>query len=273
MNYKTRNNLTGPVSVLRDRARFPNIPSTLVDYVERLRQRGRTNRLLDALGADPEKTCGAIDAMFRTAASATRLHPNEILRRTDFHYRDIDPTRLEAAFAEVRGINWLHHQGFVEIEPLAMSSSRSADIIAILHGDIYAVEIANSIYEATGRILPKDLSRWLIGRVRGEKKTHQLESTSKQAGCTKRMIIGVVDSYGPVVWDTYQEFSAAAKLAWQELGTDPDLHVSFVTGREALGYGLDDAVYPQLCNRLGRKRSGGHPVGSDLNIDIQIDYL
>jgi len=125
--------------------------------------------------------------------------------------------------------------------------------IAILHRDVYAIEIVNSMYEATGRTLPEDLSRWLIGRIRGEKKTDQLESTSKQYGCTKRMIVSVIDSQGPVVWDTYQEFLAAAKLAWQELGADPHLHVSFVTGREALGYGIDDAVYPQLRKRLGPK--------------------
>ncbi len=246
MKYNTRNNSADPASGLRDKVRFPNIPSTLVDYAERLRQVGRSSRLLDALRRDPEKTCAAIDAMFRTAASATCLHPNEILRRSGLDNRDLDPTRLEAAFAEVRGINWLHHQGFLEIEPIAGSSSRSADIVAVRHGDIYAIEIANSIYEATGRILPRDLSRWLIGRVHGETKTHQLEFTSMRAGCTKRMIMGVVDTHGPVVWDTYQEFSAAAKLAWQELGSDPDFHISFVTGREAVGYGLDDAVYPPL---------------------------
>ena len=57
----------------------------------------------------------------------TELSPDDLLKRTDFDYRDTDPTRISSAFAEIRAINFLDEEGFVEIEPLQAKSKRKAD--------------------------------------------------------------------------------------------------------------------------------------------------
>jgi hypothetical protein len=37
----------------------------------------------------------------------------------------------------------------------------------------------------------------------------------------------------------------AASLAWIGIGMNTNLHVCVVTGRETLGHGKDDAVFPE----------------------------
>ena len=169
---------------------------------------------------------------------------NELLHSTDFNYKDLDPTRITSAFAEIRGINFLKQEGFVRIRPIKASSEKSSDIVADRDGIRYAVEVANSIYNACERFSPDQIKRWLINRLIGEGKSAQLDATASHFTHARRVFICIVDTAAKVALQTNAEFLEATKMAWQEAGHDPLLHVCIVTGREALGDGRDDSVFP-----------------------------
>lgn len=228
---------------------YPSIPRSLINYTERCIKKGITNRFTEAINENPESTIRAIDGMFEKACLATGLNPDELLNATDFNYKDLDPTRITSAFAEIRSINFFKQEGFVRIRPIKASSEKSSDIVADRDGLHYAVEVANSIYNARGRFSPEQLKRWIINRLIGECKAVQLDATASDLTYARRVFVCIVDTTATVVLQTNAEFFEAAKMAWQEAGNDPLLHVCIVTGREALGYGNDDSVFPPWPER------------------------
>lgn len=237
--------------LLNDEVVYPNIPVDLVKHVEILLKIERKSRLLEALTAFPELTVSAINSMFELAALATGLNANELLRRTDFNPRDTDSIRIEAAFAEIRSINYLHDEGFKNIRIVRGSRSiRSADIIAHRDGYDYAVEVATSIYNAKHRFSREELKEWLLNRIVGEQKSKQLSTTAATLNKPRRLFIGVVDTANVVALQTYDELYTAIELTWQQLkasGHDADtLHISLLTGRETLGVGSDNCIFPAL---------------------------
>jgi len=239
-----QSNLNRGLALLSNLKSYPRIPRSLINYTERCIKKGITNRFTEAIIEDPESTIRAIDGMFEKACSATGLNPDELLNATDFNYKDLDPTRITSAFAEIRSINFLKLEGFVRIRPIKASSEKSSDIVADRDGLKYAIEVVNSIYNARGRFSPDQLKRWLLNRLIGEGKSAQLVATASDLTHARRVFICIVDTAATAALQTNAEFLEAAKMAWQEAGNDPLLHVCIVTGREALGYGRDDSVFP-----------------------------
>ncbi len=244
-----QSNLDRGLALLSNTADFPNIPQALVKYASRCIKKGNTNRLtknrlIKAFARDPKSTIQAMDRMFKEACEATCLTPDELLKATDFNYRDNDPTRLDAAFAEIRSINFLRQEGFSRIKPLKASKKKGSDIVAERCGLNYAVEVADSIYDVRKRFSPEQIKDWLVGRLISSGKAEQLTATAGQLKNAHRIFIGVVDTAATVALQTREEFLEAAKMAWRESGEDPSLHLCIVTGRVSVGYGRDDSIFP-----------------------------
>lgn len=232
------------LAILSNSTAFSNIPQVLMKYTDRCIKKGVTNRLTKALAKDPNATTQSIARMFEKACEATGLTPDVLLKATDFNYRDTDPNRLTAAFAEIRSINFLQQEGFSRIRLFKASAKKGSDIAAERCGLNYAVEVVNSIYDARRRFSPEQIKDWLIGRLISERKSAQLNATAGQLKNARRIFIGVVDTAATVALQTHEEFLEAAKMAWREAGEDPLLHLCIVTGRVALGYGRDDSIFP-----------------------------
>lgn len=223
---------------------YPFIPADLIRHMDQLVEKDVENRALEATLANPEMVIPAVNSMFRTASRITGLDSDEILRRTDFHPNDVAPERIESAFAEVRAINFLDVEGFVDIEPLRAGKGKKADISARREHTPYAVEVATSIYDAAGRYSPEQMSDWLIGRAKADGKIAQLDQTVGDLGAGRGALIGIVDTNAPVIFQEHPAFLRAARMAWEQLGRPEEKHVCLVTGRETVGIGRDDAVYP-----------------------------
>ena len=72
----------------------------------------------------------------------------------------------------------------------------------------------------------------------------QLEETIKGTAAVETVLIGVVDTHPVVALNAHDDFLQAARLAWETVGRNDMIHVAVVTGRETLGYGRDDCVFP-----------------------------
>jgi hypothetical protein len=232
------------LKVFADRERFPDIPDNLVKYAKRCFEKENHNRLTRALLGDAEEVTNGVALMFKRAAEITGLPPGDLLKRTDFDYRDTASTRIESAFAEIRAINFLCQEGFVDIEPLQAKRKRKADIIAKKGQEKYAIEVANSIYEAKGRFTIIELKDWLLKRYYDDHKNEQLKITALEFECQRRVFVAVVDTKAIVIFRIHKDFCAAAKLAWEEAGRDSGLHICLVTGRSS-SYGRDDCIFPE----------------------------
>ena len=234
------------LSLFSDTSQFPYIPTILSSYVEKCVAKKLSNRLVEAVQGEGTKVFENINRMFQLASDATGLAPDDLLRKADFHERDMSPTRLDSAFAEIRTVNFLKEQGFESIQLLKAGKQKKADILATFRGIEYAVEVASSIFSADKRVEPFQLRDWLVGRASSDGKTGQLEQTSEETRATRTILVGVIDTFFSVVFNTHNDYCEAAQLVWEELNGKEGFHVAFITGREAVGYGRDDCVFPDL---------------------------
>ena len=233
-----------PLSVFSDKIRYPHIPRNLIQHARELHRQNVQSRFLDALFEDPQATTGAIDRMFEEASQITGRTPDEVLAGTDFSWQETHPVRVDAAFAEVRTINILNKQGFSDIKQITGTSVPSADLIASRQGQRYALEVADSVYYASGRFSPNQMSDWIFERYQAQGKGIQLKNTATQLGCQRRVFVGVMDTTSTVALQQAPEFELAAETVWNRLGQDPTLHVAIFTGRVSAFQGPDDTVYP-----------------------------
>lgn len=227
-----------------DRSRFPNIPTDLVRHLKLTITEAKPNRLTYEFLMMPEKVAEGFDQMFIRASKITGLDPSGVLRSTDFEWRDLDPTRVESALAEIRVIFFLDEQGFTEIVPLRSRGRLEADLIADREGIKFAIEVVDSYYYAIKRFSSEQISRWIVSRYQSEEKYAQLAATADRYDCSRWAFITIIDTQPAVALQVHEDFQEAALLAWTEIGTS-NLHVCVVTGKEALGYGKDDAVFPE----------------------------
>jgi hypothetical protein len=231
------------LKVFADRERFPDIPFNLVKHAKLCFQKENHNRLTRSLLEDAEEVTNRVALMFKQATEITGLPPDDLLKRTDFDYRDTASTRIVSAFAEIRAINFLGQEGFVDVEPLQAKGTRKADIIAKKGLEKYAIEVANSIYEAKGRFTITELKDWLLKRYYDDRKNEQLKITALEFECQRRVFVAMIDTKLMVIFRVHKDFCEAAKLAWEEAGRDSRLHICLVTGRSG-SYGRDDCIFP-----------------------------
>jgi len=230
---------------MEDCMQYPKIPPLLLKVFDTCFKKGKINRAMAAILSRPENTLEAINKMFAIAAQATGLESEALLKSTGLNHKDTSPERLESAFAEIRAINFLSEEKFDQIKPLTGSAeAKRADICALKDNEKYSIEVVNSIYTAQNRTTPDELFKWLISRIRGEQKNNQVQRTANEEGAKKKVYIAIVDSYEATIYLTHTDFMSASKEAWEQLGSDPDTHVCFVTGRVEMTEGRDDSVFP-----------------------------
>jgi len=233
------------VKILADHSIYPNIPYDLVKHLKLTIREGRPNRFTNEYLSMPHRVAEGLDKMFAKASKITRLESADLLRSTDFKWRDLDPTRIESALAEIRAIFFLDEQGFSDINPLRSRGRKEADLIAARHKTKYAIEVADSYYYAAKRFSSEQIANWIISRYQDEEKYKQLEATSRRSNCQRQVFIAIIDTRRTVALQVHENFLNAAIIAWEGIGMNANLHVCVVTGREALGYGKDDAIYPE----------------------------
>ena len=234
----------GAISTIADRKRYPNIPPGLVKHVRYLASNHIESRILKSLVQTPEAVAGRIDELFSKASSITGKPPDELLSSTDFHWREKDSSRIEAAFAEIRAINFLDKHRFRDITLLASRRKRKADIRAERCGLVYAIEVADSNYYAHNRVQPEQIANWIQHQLMEAGKSAQLQHTAREIRAAKQAFIAIIDTEGAVPLNTNADYLRAAQDAWSAAGSPPNLHLCVVTGRQALGYPPDDAVFP-----------------------------
>jgi hypothetical protein len=223
---------------------MPNIPDHIPRHIRYTIEQGQTNQLIAELKRDARQTAQGLDRYFSRAAQVTAMTPRDVLEATGFSWRDIDPSRIQSAIAQLRAIFFLDSQGFVEITLIPAQQHRSADMTA-KHGEVkYAAEVFNSIYEATERFTSSELASWAFSRWTSEGKASQVRSTSRSHDCKRGILIAVISTQATAFFQTHGDFLTAAQLGWRQIGSPVDIHVCMVTGRETPGYGPDDAVFP-----------------------------
>lgn len=240
--------IQGALSTFSDAARFPFIPRSLSKYVEKCISKKQKNRLTEAVIGKRLKVFENINRMFELACKATTLNPDELLKGTDFQSCDMSPTRLDSAFAEIRTVIFLKEEGFTNIQLVPAGNKKRADIVGTLNGKFFTIEVANSIFAANNRVDPFQLKDWLVARVSSDQKLDQLQQTARAANADEKVLVGVIDTFPSVVFNTHNEYCEAARLVWNALGGKNNFRVAFVTGLEAIGYGRDDCVFPHWPN-------------------------
>lgn len=221
-----------------------HVPSDIVRYVSFCIEQNQTNRLINELARDAAKTAEGLDIFFEKASYITGHSPEDVLKLTGFSWRDIDPSRIESAIAQLRVIFFLDSQEFTSVALVPTEGKRSADLIAIRSEEKYAAEVINSIYDAPHRFSSQQMAEWAFSRLTSEGKKSQIALTSKKHSCTKGVFIAVISTAATAALQTHEDFLEAASLTWEYIGSPPTLHVCMATGRVTLGYGPDDAVYP-----------------------------
>lgn len=221
-----------------------NIPTDIVKYISYCINKKKSNRLLNELILDADVTAEGLDQFFGNASRITGLSHAEILNATGFSWRDIDPSRIESAIAQLRAIFFLNTQQFADITLILTQESRSSDIVAIRNGRKFAIEVINSIYDANQRFLSHELADWAFSRLTSEGKKAQILRTSEEHSCEKGAYIAVISTQQAASLQTHEDFLEAARLTWEYISSPTDLHICMVTGRVTLGYGSDDAIYP-----------------------------
>ena len=221
-----------------------HVPNDIVRYVSFCIEQNQTNRLINELIRDAVATADGLDIFFEKASKITGHSPEDVLKLTEFSRRDIDPSRIESAIAQLRAIFFLDSQEFNSIVLVPTEEKKSADLVAARDGEKYAVEVINSIYDAPRRFSSQQMAEWAFSRLTSEGKKSQIVLTSAQHACSKGVFIAVISTAATAALQTHEDFLEAASLAWEYIGSPPTLYVCMVTGRVTFGYGPDDAVFP-----------------------------
>jgi len=244
------NSSLDPLQILSDTNTYPFIPQTLIQYAQNCFIEDVKNRFSNALSTKPVVTVKALNNMFKRASNVTGLTPDNLLNATGFHPKDLNPQRIDSAFAEIRAISFLANEGFQDIQPLYGRNHKEADFVARHGAYLFAIEVADSVFDATKRVTPDDLVNWAIGRAQNDKKLQQIERTKKSYKCNKGVFLFAVDTESPTIWLTRPDFLEVVKRVWRELGSGCDLHIGCFTGRVTLGNIPDDVMFPEAGEQL-----------------------
>ncbi len=227
------------------KSQFPNIPHDIFLHYFLLSQRKiKNSSFVDAINDSPNNTWPAIDRMFNMASTATGKSSDQLIKLTGFNSIDLDPGRIDSAFAEIRTINYLNNQGFSNLQLIGASKTKNADLIANFKNNKYAIEVACSPWDINYRFTIEEMACWIVKKLYDDGKIIQLNNTAGKYKCDRKAFIGIINSAAAVALQTHIEFLSASKKAWDQLGKDNSLHIALVTGRMEMSIGPDDAVYP-----------------------------
>jgi hypothetical protein len=228
-------------------ARYPEFPEEVRDWVINAIQAKKSSWLLTMLQENPDNTIKSLDDFFGLMRQILKCDNKSLMCGTDFNSADLDPERLDAMIAELRGVGFLHDQGFADIKLLSASQKeRGADIRATHMGTRYAVEVVCSSRTAyrypDHKRRSSDLIEWIADKF--HEKQDQLNQTAVEEGCAKRALVVVLNSYPALQLETRHEYIHILTETWNRLKKPQAVHLAIVTGMVKSGVGLDDCVFP-----------------------------
>lgn len=228
---------------------YKNVPKQLYEYIVNVIKKGIKENLLQVLlGPSREEFLSDIDYRFKKASEILRLSPQEIAKALDFSPADVGKGRIDAFFAELRVIFWLHYQGFQNIIPLRSKSKRRADLYAELNSSKYIIEVfcmIKGVYKWPNHQKRRhDLIQYFIDRA--QEKKAQMDKAAKDSDCDKKILALVLDSEMAVALRTRTEFLAMLRYVSNTLNWGKDYYFALITGKESSLEGPDDVVYPSI---------------------------
>jgi len=229
---------------------FPNIPKELWEYIVNVKDRNIKEELLPVLMGSSERkvVLEKIDRLFKVVSEILQLSPSEITKALDFHPNDIGEGRIDAFFAELRTISWLHLQKFQNIKSLRAASKKRSDIYAEFNSSKYIVEVFCMIQGNYEWPNPPNRSYDLIQYyiTRAEEKKKQIDETAKDFGCDKKILALVLDYKREVALHGRSDFLKKLQCISNRLNWGESYHFALITGMVTSGEGLDDVVYPDI---------------------------
>lgn len=225
------------------RYRFQNIPTKLFTYFDHLLEKPSKNSQFHlAMNRHPEKTFELLNRQFLACSKIVSLSPDDLLKKLDFQSKDLSPERIESLLGELDTIHFLDKKGFTNITPIRAKPTKSPDFSAERNGDDFLIEVVTSIYFAS-RIFHDSIVKWATSRLQNDDKLSQLNTGS--AGY-KKLFVCILNSSGAVALNTRSDYLEMLKEIWEEVGSIQNLYIAIVTGRTAIGEGIDDCVYPSF---------------------------
>lgn len=227
------------------RSRFPNIPAILFTYFDNLLKIPAENSQFHlAMIHHPEQTFEALERQFYECSKIVSLSPDDLLKKLDFHPRDLSPERIESLLGELRTIHFVDNNGFTNITPIRANSTKSPDFSAERNGEYFLIEVVTSIYFAP-RTFHDSVVKWATSRLQNDDKLSQMKTDS---AVYKNLFVCVVNSLGAVALNQRSDYLIILKEIWQVIGSIQNLYIAIVSGRTSFKEGLDDCVYPCFDN-------------------------
>lgn len=250
------------LKINKELKKYSNIPKDLYDYILNAAKKDMKEHLLPAIASEEKQkiVLEQTDNLFKKASQITKLNPAELLKALDFHSKDINLGRVDAAFAELRTIIFLNNMNFKNIVPLkAKADEKSADFIAERNPYKFAIEVYCRISKGLkhelnpGKIIiepvniESELYQLYLNTIK-EKKS-QLDNTAKKYSCDKKIMVMVLND--PNLWGLflYHEYLEIIKKISNELNWGSDYYFAIVTGVVDLRNNkIDDIIYPSLMD-------------------------
>jgi hypothetical protein len=229
-------------------AKYREFPKEVRDWIVNATRAKVRSEFLGRLQESPQGMISDLDGFFRLMRRILDCDNKSLMRGTGFDSADLDPERFHAMLAELRGVGFLHDQGFVGLKLLpATPKRRGADIIGSLGNTRFAVEVlcsSRSAYRWPGhKRRSSDLIEWIVDRYL--EKVGQLNQTAAEESCARRALVVVLDSRLAKDTETRLEYAQVLGQVWHRLAQPQNTHLALVTGRVAcFGFGLDDCVFP-----------------------------
>lgn len=230
----------------REFAKYPEFPKEVRDWIVNAIRAKVRSEFLRRLQEFPQGMISDLDGFFKLMRQILNCDNKSLMRGTDFDSADLDRERFHAMLAELRGVGFLHDQGFVGLKLLpAPPKRRGADMIGSFKNVSFAIEVAcssRSAYRRCGHERRSlDLIEWVVDKF--SEKVEQLRQTATERGCAGCALVVVLDSSPAKERDTQWEYLQALREVWQRVGEPQHTHLALVTGMVGC-FGLDDCVFP-----------------------------
>ena len=227
---------------LREKILKSNLPKCVIKHLVSCIDNESCHKWHCAMDTHFDGVISSVNSIVDKACITTGRDKESLFRETDFDPKDLDPDRLDAAFAEIRVINYLSNEGFQNINLLrAQTGTLTADIVAHFGKNLYAIDVACASAGTLRNI--DDLVAYMIG-IYNVKKTQFYN-------CTRSGLVFVINSYPALAFGYQPLFLKAVQKAHLEICTNNSFHIGVVTGRVAwveggneTFSGPDDVVHP-----------------------------
>lgn len=202
-------NIMSPEDVVEKAKKSAVLPNTLIKSLEYAVTKEKSNRMLTQLMINFDVTQDGTILMLEKAATTLDVTYEDLIRATDYFYKDQKPNRIGNAFAEIRVVNVLSDNNYVDIE---LSSSKNgmknADIYAYYMNEKFAIDVAHSHnYYLEDEIRKFNEQQDYIDFIENiyKSKYEQLNSSALRCDCNCKMLAIVIDEINALFALNYED--------------------------------------------------------------------